>query len=512
MSDWPFRVMVYGAGEAISGTGALAPQIQAQLARLVRISTNPYVAAIAQLDSSSVPAQRYVLDPRGQQPIYQFPNVNVGDPSELVNFVSWSVAVCPARRSVLVLSGHGAAWEDGMVDQILGTPGTTARRSLTAVPQMPGAIHHARSLFGNNVSSDDSIRRAVLIDGHNRDYLSNAELGAACARISSMLGGKIDVLVFDACLMSAWEILQELSDSVSTVVASIDELSAAGIDLARPAYDLTVAHGVGDAGTVAATIARQFTPQTSFDSCVAIDLTNPNWVASISAFRAFCVAFLPWVQASPSNAAAALGALRFAATSVVQFSSGGLADVGALANAIGNIPNAPANALGNIRSAAASLATCVLGRSAGRDYQSSMGLSIFSPNSATVYNANRPEYVRLQFPNRTGWSAILDALYGFQSDQTRFLTGASAQPPVAAGASSDDTEFVVSLRGFPIDNPTRDRIEKVIRRTVLEKLAEVDALGDVTVTPTSTVLNARRIGLPEGTMGLVVDRLINTFQ
>ncbi len=191
MLEWPLRVLVYGAGEAINGSGALAPQIQSQISMLARISTNPFVAAIAQLDSSSVPAQRFVLDPSGRQPIHQFPNINVGDPNELVNFVSWSIAICPAKRSVLVLSGHGMAWEDGMVDQALGA---TAVRSITAAPQVPGAIRHGCSLFGSNVNPTGSLTRAVLIDGHNRDYLSNAELGAACARIGSILGGKIDVL------------------------------------------------------------------------------------------------------------------------------------------------------------------------------------------------------------------------------------------------------------------------------------------------------------------------------
>jgi hypothetical protein len=50
-----------------------------------------------------------------------------------------------------------------------------------------------------------------------------------------------------------------------------------------------------------------------------------------------------------------------------------------------------------------------------------MGVSIFSPNSATVYATNRPDYQRLQFSNGTGWGAILDELYGFQNDYARFL-------------------------------------------------------------------------------------------
>lgn len=168
------------------------------------------------------------------------------------------------------------------------------------------------------------------------------------------------------------------------------------------------------------------------------------------------------------------------------------------------MPNAPADVIANIKSTAASLRACVLAHTAGSDYQAAMGLSIFAPNSATVYGSNRPDYVRLQFSTYTGWGAILDVLYGFQGEGVRFLSNATPRPATVAG--TDDAEFMVSLRGFSIDDNTRDRIEKAVRRTVLAKLAEVDALGDVSVVPASTFLNAIGVrsvfGRPR--LGLVV--------
>ncbi len=159
--------MIYGAGEAIRGSGALAPQIGAQLGRLVQVVTNRSIAGMTQLDSSSVPTLRYVLDPQGRPPVYQLTNVNVGDPNELVSFVRWSAAIYPAQRSVLVLSGHGAAWQDEMVSQLLDS---TLTRSATAVPPAPGAIHHARRLFGPEVNSTAAVTRAILIDGQNTRF------------------------------------------------------------------------------------------------------------------------------------------------------------------------------------------------------------------------------------------------------------------------------------------------------------------------------------------------------
>ena len=200
------------------------------------------------------------------------------------------------------------------------------------------------------------------------------------------------------------------------------------------------------------------------------------------------------------------GALRRAATTLVQFSSGGLADVGALTNAIADIPGVPANAVQSIRAASAALRACVLSMSVGRDYQSAMGISIFAPGSAGVYISNRSDYVRLQFSNLTGWGAILDMLYGFGRDNTRYLSIEDSQLPFVV--PGNDAEFVVSLRGFPIDEQTGDQIETMIRRTVLEQLAQVDVLGDVTVTPASTVLDTRRPGIP---LGLVCTQLIAIY-
>ena len=155
MSTWPARVLIYGAGEAVNGQGSLSSFLVAQLERLEQVCTNRVVSAIAQLDSTASDSIRYVLDPTGTQPRYQLPNVNVGDPNELRSFVGWAGRVCPARRTVLVLSGHGAAWQDQFVEDALQTRTVDRQRVLDNFSPAPGAIRHARKLFGTGVSSRD---------------------------------------------------------------------------------------------------------------------------------------------------------------------------------------------------------------------------------------------------------------------------------------------------------------------------------------------------------------------
>jgi hypothetical protein len=502
MSVWPLRLMVYGAGEAVNGANQLAPEIQAQLGRLMQVCTNRYVAATAQLDASDVPTLRWVLDPAGRQQVVQLPNVDVGDPGQLVDFVSWSTAICPAARSVVVLSGHGAAWEDSMVDDVLGIAPAPLTRGPTSPPAVPGAIHHARRLFGTGVSQTKAVVRSVLIDGHDRDYLSNAELGAASDQIAARLGGKLDVLVFDACLMSSWEILQELGDSVRTVVGSIDELSAAGIDVATAAQQLSNAHGAADANAIATAIVAGFRPQAAFDSCVAVDLDRPDWNAGLAAFAAFCATLLPWVQNSAANAQAVIAALRSASSSVVQFSGGGLADVQALADAVSRLPGLPSDAATSVQTAARALSACVLGKAAGQDYQAAMGVSVFAPGSATVYASNRSDYTRLRFSTLTGWGAVLEALFNVAPGGTRTPLPAITTTTAPAAV---DAEFVVTIRGVALTDAVQQRIELAVRRATLVQLAQVDQISDVNIAPPAAAVRlVSNLGHP-GTRGLWVN-------
>lgn len=461
MAGWRAIIAIYGAGEAINGAGALADDIRKQLDRLAGVATNREIAATAQLDAAAGPTLRYVLDPRGQLPVEQLPNVNTGDPANLRTYVAWSSAICPSNRLVLVLSGHGVAWQDSEADAALGIAVT---RSPGAPPRRPGGFNHPRALFGSGVTKAAVINRAVLLDGHDRDYLSNAELGAVCQRIAADRGAPIDVLVLDACLMSAVEVLHELRGAVATVVGAIDEISAAGIDMAEPAAWMTATEGLTPTA-IAGHIAGRFAPAAAFDSCIAIDLGGAAWGRATAMFRDFSQGLASWSAASPGNAALVKAALRLAGTSVVQYSRGGLADMSSLVEAIASVGGIPAATIDAGRRAAAAFGAAVIQKSVGADYQAACGVSVFAPESETVFIANRAEYARLQFPTQTGWGGVLDIIFGQDSDSARLVTRS-----VAASPHKFDAAFAL-----PIDADT------------LQKLATaLAALGQALPAPPST--------------------------
>ena len=404
MGQWPLRFMVYAAGESISGAAGLAPQISEQLQRLSTIATNRSLVALAELGQDTPPVVRWILDPDRRYQPEPSPNANVGTPDELVSFVTWCNVQCDAVRNVLILSGHGAAWEDAVAQLALQTRALRIRGR-------EGALVHRRNLFGSSKTASVEAR-AVLVDGADRSYLSNAQLGAACDRVSQLLAdSRVDCLVFDACLMSSWEVLSELEDRVTTVVASVDELSANGVDYATPAIAMSRSAATLSPQEIAQAIVKSFVPAASFDTCVAMDLSSPSWKTATDFFRAFCTGLAAWLGASSDNRDAFRHALRIASSSVVRFIDGGLADVGGLLSAVEDLASLPATVTQSLAESVTCLKACVLGASLGKDYKDALGLSVFSPPSYETYIANRPEYTRLQLPTTTGWSRCLDVAF-----------------------------------------------------------------------------------------------------
>ncbi|OGR44576.1 MAG: hypothetical protein A2X35_00505 [Elusimicrobia bacterium GWA2_61_42] len=111
-----------------------------------------------------------------RSPVLQsFTGVNTGDWRHLADFIKWSKANFPAKRYALVILGHGSGWRD-----------------------------IARSDKG--LAFDEETGRGI----------ENPEL----ARAIEESGGKLDLLVLNACLMQTAEALYDLKDSAGYIVGS----------------------------------------------------------------------------------------------------------------------------------------------------------------------------------------------------------------------------------------------------------------------------------------------------
>jgi hypothetical protein len=140
---------------------------------------------------------RFVVE-KGAEPtetniVADLGDTNMGDVRYLIDFVAWGRKTYPSKRTMLVIWNHGQGWrapeEDG-------------------VPPPPPALPHAGHRY---VSNDDD----------TGDKLYNRAIQDALA--AHLAGERLDVVAFDACLMSMIETAYALR-GVSKVMVGSEEL------------------------------------------------------------------------------------------------------------------------------------------------------------------------------------------------------------------------------------------------------------------------------------------------
>lgn len=110
--------------------------------------------------------------------------VNMGNPEALYDFVKFSIKNYPADHYALIIWNHGAGWKKRNKDQI-------------------------------------TVIKGVSYDDTDRDHLTMLEVKNVIESIKNkLLGKKIDVLDYDACLMGMIEVAYQIKDNVKYLVAS----------------------------------------------------------------------------------------------------------------------------------------------------------------------------------------------------------------------------------------------------------------------------------------------------
>ena len=112
------------------------------------------------------------MTPTADNALYSLGEINMGDPSSLVNFIIWGVNEYPAEKYALILSDHGD--NGGVCEDLTGT----------------------------------------------YDYLSCRELYEAMETVRESTGVIVDLVGLEACLMGAVEVAYHFSEGAKVIVAS----------------------------------------------------------------------------------------------------------------------------------------------------------------------------------------------------------------------------------------------------------------------------------------------------
>ena len=146
--------------------------------------STPYVHIVALFDTYSGPADVIYVTQGGYDTVESWGEVDMSDWQVLRDFGIWAIENYPARHYAYMIWDHGGGWK--------------------AAPKNP-------------------ITKGFSNDDHGSAYeisISNGDYAAAMQGIVDALGGKLDIVGFDACLMGMWEVADASAPFAHYLLAS----------------------------------------------------------------------------------------------------------------------------------------------------------------------------------------------------------------------------------------------------------------------------------------------------
>ena len=241
----------------LAGDNDMDPFARLDLKEMQALPSDEHVHVIVQFDSRESVTYRYRIVPGEALVVGELGEVNTGDPASLTEFVRWGKAHFPAERTALIIWNHGIGFRDLPPDFDYSGLRSAGR------DRVREALRHA--LFRSTLRRLADARprmRGVAIDATDRDFLDNAELRAALDALPGP-GHRVDLVCFDACLMSTVEIAYQLRGMARYMVASQETETGAGLPYHRILGALA-AHPEMSAADLARAIVTHFAEAAGF--------------------------------------------------------------------------------------------------------------------------------------------------------------------------------------------------------------------------------------------------------
>ena len=324
--------------------------------------------------------------------------VNMADPQTLVNFVEWAIDNYPADNYALVLWNHGGGWRD------------------KADPKMP-------------------IFKAVCWDdtsGYDSLYMS--EVRSALTTIKTERQ-QIDLVGFDACLMSMTEVAYEIKDLASVMVASEETEPGDGWPYNTILADLTSAPTMPPSVLGATIVDRygEFYWNIGDTTQSALDLQNLDILtASVSDFA---VAMME---------SSCCGEIRNARSGSQEYYYPEHTDLYHFADLIAS--GVPDTAVGDAaEDVKQKIEDTVIAEFHGTLLRGSHGVAIYLPRSQAEFD---PDYngLVIEFPGNTQWDEFLSWFYTCTPEcdyayHLQIIANEFAGAGIAQGWKADDASW-----------------------------------------------------------------------
>lgn len=247
-SDWTFIVYIAADNDLRSFAAR-------NIKQMAQIGSNAHVNIVVQLDiriaGNQKITRRYYIE---HNKIYHVnaeddasQRMDSGDPKTLISCACWAIQNYPANNYALILWNHGT----GIIDpdrgriinpsELFSFNPTSNKLELDRTVGFLDFINKIKILRHIDISSlecdetTDITPRGICWDDSTGNYLTNQKLEYALKEIcASVLGGKkINLLGFDACLMSMLEVANIVKKYVNIMVGSQEVELGTGWDYSK---------------------------------------------------------------------------------------------------------------------------------------------------------------------------------------------------------------------------------------------------------------------------------------
>lgn len=158
--------------------------------QMAQVGSNAHMNVVTLFDRFNAPATLNYVEKNSLKVIKNMGEVDMGDYKTLVNFVQTVKTEFPSKKLAVVIWNHGSGWR--------------------------------------NIDAEDTICRGISYDDTNKNYITTAQLGLAMKQIEGTIGKKLDVMIFDACLMQMVEVAYVCHKHVKFIVGSEDNEPGSG--------------------------------------------------------------------------------------------------------------------------------------------------------------------------------------------------------------------------------------------------------------------------------------------
>jgi hypothetical protein len=396
----------------VAGDNNLESFGETDLGEMKSVGSTDDVAVVAQFDRmGDEQTRRYVLragTSLEDDTVAELGETNTGDPAVATDFFTWAFGEWPSEKRLAVIWNHGSGIDETDIYARVATRGLRIERGPKtngdAIPRARvrevASSGHRRAVFATTL--DKAVNsRAIAYDDTARDFLDNEELKRVLTQVTQNVGGRIDVLGFDACLMNLVEVSYQLRGTVDNVVGSEEVEPGDGWP-----YDGVLNELAASPDLTPKDAAKQFVQKymESYrgDETVTQSAVDVSRVESVAeATSAFADACVPLVESSTQ-----FGTFSKAVKNAQRFRMKDFADLGDLCARIGS-SDAPPSA----RDAAASVRDALFGAAPFVIASGQKGAGVASATGAAVYfpivGDVQVAYDQLDFGHDTAWGNLI---------------------------------------------------------------------------------------------------------